>query len=62
MTNEEHERFTKVMCEKYQDHLDWYPSREEALKSIISGVVADTSLILDGSVPLEQWEKAMAEA
>ncbi len=61
MTQDEFERFQKVMVEKYRGHLDWYPSKEEGLQSIIGGVIADTSLLLDGTLPLEDWERALAE-
>ena len=61
MTQDELERFQKVMVEKYRGQLSWYPSRAEALESIIGGVIADTSLLLDGTLPLEDWEAALAE-
>lgn len=62
MTNEEFERFVAVMVDKYLPQLSWWPTREEAVKSIIGGVVADTSILMDGTLPLEEWERAMAEA
>ena len=61
MTQDELERFQKVMVEKYRAQLDWFPTQEEGLHSIIGGVIADTSLLLDGTLPLEDWERALAE-
>lgn len=61
MTNEEHEKFVAVMIDKYRDQIHWYPTVDEALESIIGGVVADTSLFLDGTVPLDRWLQPSAE-
>jgi hypothetical protein len=61
MTNEEHERFTAVMMRKYRWQLDAYPTEDEALEGIIGGVIADTSLLLDGVVSLDRWEQALDE-
>lgn len=61
MTQEEWNRFHKVMVDKYMQQLSWWPTREQAVESIIGGVISDTSLLLDGSISLEQWEQAIAE-
>jgi len=61
MTQDELERFQKVMVEKYRRQLDWYPTQDEGLHSIIGGVIADMSLLLDGTLSLEDWEQALAK-
>lgn len=62
MTEEEFERFHEVMMEKYLPQLHWWPTKEEAVRSIIGGVIADTTLLADGTVPLESWENAIQNA
>lgn len=61
MTQEELERFTNVMYAKVRG-LHWDGEADEVERAKIQMVIADTSLLLDGSVTLERWEDAVAEA
>ena len=62
MTNEQHEQFLEVMFQKYGGQWDWYETKEESIRSIIGGVIADTYLLCTDSVTLAQWLEASKEA
>ena len=59
MTQDVLERFSQVMLEKSK----WvaFPYGIERDLALIQLVIADTSILLEGAVPLEEWEAAMAE-
>lgn len=61
LTNEEFQRFADVMYEKHAFWLDAFPSPREGVMAVIQGVIADTHLLLDGTVSLERWEEAMRD-
>lgn len=61
LTNDEWLRFADLMYQKHGRLISSWPTREESLLSIIQGVIADTSLLCEDIVTLEQWEEAMKE-
>lgn len=68
MTSEELEQFTDIMMRKaafgfgfVDGRYHWAPGEEaESFRSLIQNVIIDTEMLVDGSVPLEQWLEEVA--